>query len=128
METNNIINKVNLLFIQLLSHVLILFNPMDCSMPGLPVHHQIPGLLKLMSIELVMPSNHVILCHLVFLLPSIFSSIRVFSNESALHVRWAKYWSFILSISPFSEYSGMISFSIDWFDLLAVHETLNRLL
>ena len=85
------------------------------------------SLLTLMSIESVMPSSHVILCHLVFLLPSIFSSIRVFSSESALHIRWPKYWSFSLNISPFSEYSGMISFSIDWFDL-AVQGTLESLL
>ena len=83
--------------------------------------------LKLTSVTSVILSNHLILFR-PLLLPSIFSSIRVFSNESALHVRWAKYWSFILSISPFSEYSGMISFSIDWFDLLAVQGTLKSLL
>ena len=75
-----------------------------------------------------MPSNHLILCHPLLLLPSIFSSIRVFSNESALHIRWPKYWSFSLSISPSDEYSGLISFTIDWFDLLAVQETLKSLL
>ena len=84
------------------------------------------SLLRLMSIESVMPSNHLILCHPLLLLPSIFSNIRVFSNESALHIRWPKYWSF--SISPSSEYSGLISFRIDWFDLLAVQGTLKSLL
>ena len=86
------------------------------------------GLLKLMSIDSVMLSNHLILCHALLLLPSIFPSIRVFSNESALHIRWTKYWSFSLSISPSNEYSGLISFRIDWFDLLAVQGTLKSLL
>ena len=86
------------------------------------------SLLKLMSIELVMPSNHLILCHPLVLLPSIFSSIRVFSSESVLPIRWAKYWSFSFSISPSNKYSGLISFRIDWFDLLAVHGTLKSLL
>ena len=75
---------------------------------------------NLMFIELVMPSNHLILCHPLLLLPSIFPSIRVFSNESVLHIRWPKYWSFSLSVSPSNEYSKLISFTIDWFDLLAV--------
>ena len=78
------------------------------------------SLLKLMSIESVMPSNHLILCHPIFLLPSIFPSIRVFSNESVLRISWPKYWSFSFSISPSNEYSGLISFRIDWFDLLAM--------
>ena len=78
------------------------------------------SLLKLMSIESMTPSNHLILCCLLLLLPSIFPSIRVFSNESALHIRWPKDWSFSFSMSPFSDYSGLISFRIDWFDLLAV--------
>ena len=86
------------------------------------------SLLKLMSIELVMPSNHLILCCPLLLLPSIFPSIRVFSNKSVLHIRWPKYWSFSFSISPSSEYSGLISFRMDWLDLLAVHRTLKRLL
>ena len=84
------------------------------------------NLLKLMSIESVMPSNHLILCHPLLLLPSVFPSIRVFSNESVLHIRWPKYWSF--SISPSNEYSGLISFRFDWFDLLAVQGTLKSLL
>ena len=99
---------------------LTLCNPMDCSMPGFPVHHQLPELLKLMSIESVMPSNHLILCRPLLLLPSIFPSIRIFSNESVLHIRWPKYWSFSFSVSPSNEYSGLISFRMDWLDLLAV--------
>ena len=82
----------------------------------------------LMSIESVMPSNHFILCHPLLLMPSIFPSIRVFSSESVLHIRWPKYWSFSFSISPSTEYSGLISFRIDWFDLLAVQGTLKSLL
>ena len=86
------------------------------------------SLLKLMSIESVIPSNNIILCHPLLLLPSVFPSIRVFSNELALHIRWPKYWSFRFSISPSSEYSGFISFRIDWFDLPAVQGTLKSLL
>ena len=85
-------------------------------------------LLKLMSIESVMPSNHLILCRPLLLLPSIFLSIRVFSNESVLHIRWPKYWSFSFSISPSSEYSGLLSFRMDWLDFLAVQGTLKSLL
>ena len=96
-----------------------LCDPMYCSSPGLPVHHQ----LTLMPTESVMPSNHLILCH-PFLLPSFFPSIRVFSSESVLQIRWPKYWSFSFSISPSNEYSGLISFRMDWLDLLAVQETL----
>ena len=96
------------------------FNPMDCGTPGLPVHHQLPSLLKLMSIESVMPSNHFILCHPFFFPPSIFPSIRVFSNESALHIRWPKYWSFSFNMSPSNEYSGLIYFRMNWLDLPAV--------
>ena len=84
--------------------------------------------LKLMSIELVMPSNHLILCWPLLLLPSIFPSIRVFSSESVLHIRWPKYWCFSFSISPSNEYSGLISFRIDWFDLLAIQGALESLL
>jgi len=86
------------------------------------------SLLKLMSIESVMPSNHLILCRPLLLLPSIFPSIRVFSNESTLYIRWPKYWSFSFSISPSNEYSGWISFRMDWLDLLAVQGTLKSLL
>ena len=83
---------------------------------------------KPMSIESVMPSNHLILCHALLLLPSIFPSIRVFSNESALHIRWPKYWSFTFNISPSNEHPGLISFRMDWLDLLAVQGTLKNLL
>ena len=100
-----------------------LCDPMDGSTPGFPLHHQLPELAQLMSIESVMPSNHLILCHPLLLLPSIFPSIRVFSNESVLRIRW----SFSFSISPSNEYSGLISFKIDWFDLLAVQGTLKSL-
>ena len=86
------------------------------------------SLLKLISIELVMPSNHLILHHPILLLPSIFPSIRVFSNESVLHIRWPKYWSFSFNISPSNEYSGLISFRMDWLDLLAVQRTFKSLL
>ena len=86
------------------------------------------SLLKFMSTKSVMPSNHLILCHPLLLLPSIFPSIRVISNESALHIGWPKYWSFNFSINPSHEYSGLISFRIDWFDLLAVQGTHKSLL
>ena len=86
------------------------------------------SLLKLMSIELVMPSNHLILCHPLLLLPSTFPGIRVFYSKSALRIRWPKYWSFSFNISPSNEYSGLISFRIDWLDLLAVQGTLKSLL
>ena len=86
------------------------------------------SLFKLTSVELVMPSNYLILCHPLLLLPSIFPSIRVFSNELALHIRWPNYWNFSFSISPSNEYSGLISFRIDWFDILAVQGTLKSLL
>ena len=92
---------------------------MNCTMSGFPDHHQPWSLLKLMSIELVMPSNHLILCCPLVLLPSIFPSIRVFFKESVLHIRWPKYWSFSFSISPSSEHSGVISFRIDWLSLLS---------
>ena len=102
-----------------------LCDPMDCSTPGFPVHHW--SLLKLMSIESVMPSNHLILCH-PLLSPSVFPSIRVFSNEYVFHIRWPMHWSFSFRISPSNEYSGLSSFRIDWLDLLAVQGTLQCLL
>ena len=105
---------------------LTLCDPVDCSMTGFPVHHQLWSLLKLMSIELLMPSNHLILCCSLILLPSILPNIRVFS-ESALRIRWPQYWSFSFSLSPSSEYSGLISFRIDWLDLLTVQGTLKSL-
>ena len=100
-----------------------LCDPMDCNTPGFPVHHQLLELAQTHVIESVMPSNHLILCHPLLLPPSIFPSIRVFSNESVLHIRWQKYWSFSFSLSPSNEYSGLISFRIDWFDLFAVQGT-----
>ena len=103
---------------------LTLCDPMDCSMPGIPVHHQLPESTQLMSIESVMPSNYLILCCPLLLLPSIFPSIRVFSNEPVLHIRWPKYWGFSFSISLPNEYSGLISFRIDWLDLLCCPRTL----
>ena len=103
---------------------LTLCNPMDCSTPSFLVHHHSRSLLKLMSIESVMPSNNLILCCPFLLLSSLFPSIRLFSNESLLHIRWPKYWSFSFNISPSSEYSGLISLRIDCFDLLAVQGTL----
>ena len=101
-------------------------HPRDCSMPSSVVLHISWSLLKFMSIESLMLSNHLILCHPLLLLPSIFPSIGVFSNELAFCIRWPKYWSF--SISPSNEYSGLISFMIDWFDLLAVQGILKSLL
>ena len=108
-----------------------LCNPMDCSTPGLPVHHQLPEFTQTNgheSIESVMPSNHLILCCPLLLLPSLFPSIMFLSNESALHIRWPKYWHFSFSISPSNEYSGLISFRMDWLCLLAVQGTLKSLL
>ena len=102
-----------------------LCDPMIHSTPGLPVHHQLLEFTKTMSIESVMPSNHLILCRPLLLLPSIFPSIRVFSNGSALHIRWPKYWSFSFSISPSNEHPGLISFRMD---LLAVQGMLKSLL
>ena len=100
-----------------------LCDPMNCNTPGITNSRSPP---KLMSIESVMPSNHLILCHALLLLPSIFPSIRVFSNASALCIRWPKYWSFSFNISPSNEHSGLISFRMDWLDLLAVQGTLSR--
>ena len=105
--------------VQLLSHAPLFVTPWTAACQASLSFSISQSLLKLMSIASLMPSNHLILCHPLLLLPSIFPSIKVFSNESALHIRWPKYWSFSFSISPYSEYSGLISFRIDWFDLLA---------
>ena len=105
-----------------------LCDPTNDSMPGLPVHHQPRSSLRLMSIESVMPSSHLILCRPLLLLPPILPSIRVFYNESTLCMRWPKYWSFSFSIIPSKETPGLISFRMDWLDLLAVQGTLNSLL
>ena len=104
-----------------------LYNPMGCSRPRFLSFTISLSLLKFMSIESVMPSNHLIRCHPLLLLPTIFPSIRVFFNESALCIRCPKYWSFSFSISPSKEYSGLISFRINWFDLLAIQRTLKSL-
>ena len=105
-----------------------LCDPVNCSMPGLLSITNPQSLPKPMSIESVMPSNHLILCHSLLLLPSIFPSIRVFSNESPLHIRWPKHWSFSFNISPSNEHSRLISFRMHWLDLLAVQGTLKSLL
>ena len=102
--------------------------PVNRSTPGIPVHHQLPEISKLTSIELVMPSNHLILCRPLLLPPSIFPSIRVFSKESALLIRWPKDWSFSFNTSLSNEHPGLISFRMDWLDLLAVQGTLKSLL
>ena len=112
--------------VQSLSHVRLFATPWTAAHQASLSITNSQGLLKLMSIELVMPSNHLILCCPLLLSPSVFPSIRVFSNESALHIRWPKYWSF--SISSSNEYSGLISFRMDWLDLLAVQGTLKSLL
>ena len=101
---------------------------MHCSTPGLPVHHQLLEFTQTHVFSVGMPSSHLILCRPLLLLPSIFLSIRVFSTESALHIRWPKYWNFSFSISPSSVHSGLISFRMDWLDLLAVQGTLKSLL
>ena len=106
---------------------LTLCDPMDCSTPAPLSITNSRSLLKLMSIESVMPSNHLILC-CPFLLPSIYPSIRVFSNESALHMRWLKYWTFSFNVSPYHEHPGLISFRMYWLDLPAVQGTLKSLL
>ena len=103
-------------------------DPMNRSTPGLPVHHQLPEFTQTQSIESGMPSSHLILCRPLLLLTPIPPSIRVFSNESTLHTRWPKYWSFSFSIIPSKEIPGLISFRMDWLDLLAVQGTLKSLL
>ena len=115
-------------------HILLLFtqscpslcDPVDSSVPGFPILHYLPDLLRLMSIELMVTSNHLILSCPLLLMPSIFPSIRVFSSESPLHIRGLKYWSFNFSTGPFHECSELISFKIDWFDLLAVQGTVKE--
>ena len=103
-------------------------DPMNCSMPGLPVHHQLPEFTQTHIHELLMPSSHLILCRPLFLLPPIPPSIRIFSSESVLRIRWPEFWSFSFSISPSNEHSGLISFRMDWLDLFAVQGTLKSLL
>ena len=120
--------KGSLQFSSVAQSCLTLCDPMNCSTPGFPVHHQLLDLLKLMFIESVMPSNHLILCCPLLLPPSIFPSIMVFSNESVLCIRWPKYWSFSFSISRFNEHSRLISFRMNWLGLLAVQGSLKSLL
>ena len=114
--------------VQLLSHVQLFVTPWTAAHQASLSIANSWSLHKLMSIELVMPSNHLVLCCPLLLLSSIFPSIRVFSNESVLHIRWPKYWSFSFSISPSNEYLGLISFRMDWLDLLTVQGTLRSLL
>ena len=114
--------------VQLLGRVQLFVTPWTAARQASLSITNSQSLLKLMSIKSVMPSNPLILCHPLLLTPSIFPSIRVFLNESVLHIRWPKYWSFNFSISPSNEYSGLSSFSADWFDLLAVQGTLKNLL
>ena len=114
--------------VQSLSHVRLFATPWIAACQASLSITNSPSLLKLMSIESMMPSNHLILCLPLLFLPSIFHSFRVFSNESALRIRWPKYWSFSFNMSPSSDYSGLISFRIDWLDLLAVQGTLKSLL
>ena len=102
--------------------------PVDCSITGFPVQHQFSELAQIHVHQVGDASNHLILCCLLLLLPSIFPSIRVFSNESVLRIKWPKYWIFSFSISPFNEYLGPISFRMDWLDLLEVQGTLKSLL
>ena len=114
--------------VQSLSHVRLFATPWTAACQAFLSITNSWSLLKLMPIESVMPSNHLLLCHPLLLLPSIFLSIRVFSDESALHIRWPKYWSFSFNISPTSEHPGLISFRMDWLALLVVQRTLNSLL
>ena len=114
--------------IQLLSCVQLFATPWTAACQASLSITNSQSLLKLMSTESVIPSNHLILCHTLLLPPSIFPNIRVFPNESALHIRWPRYWSFSFSISPSIEYSGLICFTMDWLDLLAVQRTLKSLL
>ena len=113
--------------VQPLSHIW-LCDSMGCSPPGSSILHYLLEFFKLMSIKSVMLSNHLILCCPLFLLPSVFPSIRVFSSELALHLKWPKFWSFSFSISPSNEYSGLIFSWTDWYDLLALQSTLNSLI
>ena len=123
-----VVTKVSVQFS--LSVMSTLCDPMDCSKPGFPVHYQLPEIAQTHVIDLVKPSNHLILCfpRPLLLLLSVSPSFRIFSKESVLHIKWPKYWSFSFSISPSNEYSGLISFRMDWFDLLAVQGTLKSLL
>ena len=125
-------NRSTLLYsrssVHLLSHIWLFATPWFTAHQASLSITNFQNSLRLISIESVMPSSHLILCHPLLLQPSVFPSIRVFSNESALHIRWPKYWNFSFSISPSNEYLGLISFRMDWLDLLAVQGTLKSLL
>ena len=125
---NNVKFSLSNISVQLLSHVQLFTTPWTAAHQASLSFINSSSLFKLTSIKLVIPSNHLILCHCLFLLSSIFSSIRVFSNDSVLQIRWPKYYSFSFSIIPFNEYSGLISFRMGWLDLLAVQGTLKSLL
>ena len=127
-QTFKIYNAKSVQFSSVAQSCPTLCDPKNRSTPGLPVHHKSRSLLKLMPIKSVMPSSHLILCHPLLLLPPIPPSIRVFSNESTLRMRWPKYQSFSFSISPSNEHPGLISFRMSWLDLLAVQGTLKSLL
>ena len=120
--------KTNVRFTSVAHLCLTLCDPMDCSMPGFPVHHQLPEFTQTHIHRVSDTSSNLILCCPVLLLPSIFPSIRVPSNESVLHIRWPKYWSFSFNISPSNEHPGLISFRMDWLHLLVVQGTLKSLL
>ena len=125
---DNITNSTDISSVQSLSCVRLFATPWTTARQASLSITNSRSSLRLTSIESVMPSNHLILCHPLLLLPSIFPSIRLFSNESVLHIRWPKYWSFSFNISPSNEYSGLISFRMDWFHLLAVQGTVTSLL
>ena len=126
--TSSVLVVLSFQFSSIVQSCPTLCETMDYSTLGLPVHQQLRELAQVMPIRSVMPSNHLILCHPLLLLPSIFPSIRVFSKESTLRIRWPRYWSFRVSISPSNEHPGLISFKMDWLDLLAVQGTLKSLL
>ena len=124
----SILSLVTFSLVQLLRRVWLLLTPWTAARQASLSITNSQSILKLMSIEWVMPSNHLVLCCSLLLLPSIFPSIRVFSNESVFHIRWPNFWGFSFSISPSNDYSGLISFRMDWFDLLAIQGTLKSLL
>ena len=124
----NILTDTQFSSVQLVSHVWLFATPWTAPCQASLSITNSQNLTKLMSVESVMPSNHLILCWPLLLPPSIFPSIRVFSNESVLHIRWPKYWNFSFNINPSNEYSGLISFRMDWLDLIAVPGTLKSLL
>ena len=125
---NELFRLLSVQFSSVTQSCLTLCDPMNRSTPGLPVHHQLLDFTQIMFIESVLPSSHLILCRPLLLLPSNFPRIRVFSNESVICIKWPKYWSFSFSIIPSNEHSGLISFRMDWLDLLAVQGTLKSLL